>query len=305
MSNHSSALKILVCYHKPYTLPPLDDGIMLPIQGGKSISDEDLHMQGDNEINGNPCDNISFKNKSYSEMTIVYWAWKNLKKLYPDIKYIGLCHYRRFFAFNDGRLFITDMEASSSSIKDYIADAKKVSKILESGRVIFAKRMIFPLSLCAQYSISHYRRDYDILREVIKEKFPDYYNAFVYVMEKNNKLIPYNMFIMKYDDFEKYCEWSFAVMDEIEKQIDYSNYPPYQKRVFGFIAERLMNIYTVKNKLKPKYLNVYFYDNDNNNKVEHIGFLQRMLRCLQRGINYLKQERIFMLSKAKKLNSHA
>lgn len=51
------------------------------------------------------------------------------------------------------------------------------------------------------------------------------------------------MFIMKYDDFEKYCEWSFAVMDEIEKQIDYSNYPPYQKRVFGFIAERLMNIY--------------------------------------------------------------
>ena len=90
---------------------------MLPIQGGKSISDEDLHMQGDNEIDGNPCDNISFKNKSYSEMTIVYWAWKNLKKLYPDVKYIGLCHYRRFFAFNDGRLFITDMEASSSSIK--------------------------------------------------------------------------------------------------------------------------------------------------------------------------------------------
>ena len=301
---NGSALKILVCYHKPYTLPPLDDGILLPVQGGKSIFDEDLHMQGDNEINGNPCDNISFKNKNYSEITIVYWAWKNLKKLYPDVKYVGLCHYKRFFAFNEGRLFTTYIEASNSSIKDYIVDAKKVSKILESGRVIFPKRMIFPLSLYAQYSISHYRQDYDILREVIKEKFPDYYNAFVSVMEKNNKFIPCNMFIMKYDDFEKYCEWLFAVMDEVEKQIDYSNYPPYQKRILGFITERLMNVYTVKNKLKPKYLNVYCYDNDNNNNLEHTGFLQRMLSCLQRGIEYFKQERIFMRSKAKKLNSH-
>lgn len=44
-------------------MPPNDDEVLLPIQVGKSLTDIDLHIQSDNEVNGQPCDNISEKNR--------------------------------------------------------------------------------------------------------------------------------------------------------------------------------------------------------------------------------------------------
>ena len=43
----------------------------------------------------NEGDNISFKNKSYCELTTQYWAWKN-----QTADYYGFCHYRRYFSFS-------------------------------------------------------------------------------------------------------------------------------------------------------------------------------------------------------------
>ena len=81
----SSKIKILVCCHKPCDLP--QDDIFLPIQVGAAISNVDLGIQRDDQLNGHSCDNISAKNQSYCELTAVYWAWKNIKKLYPDLEY--------------------------------------------------------------------------------------------------------------------------------------------------------------------------------------------------------------------------
>ena len=97
MSNDDK-IKILICTHKRAELPK--DDIFLPIQVGASITNEDLLIQRDDQILKRPCTNISSKNKSYCELTAIYWAWKNIKTLYPDLEYIGLCHYRRFFDFN-------------------------------------------------------------------------------------------------------------------------------------------------------------------------------------------------------------
>ena len=136
------------------------------------------------------------------------------------------------------------------------------------------------------------------MREVIREKFPDYYEAFIDSMENSNKFLPCNMFIMKYDDFAKYCEWHFAVMAELEKRIDYSSYPMYQKRIFGFIAERLMNVYMTKHNVKPAYLNVYFYG-EHNEREGRLGkwprFLRDSLRFLRRIVSHFKRELIFRL----------
>jgi hypothetical protein len=52
------------------------DDIFMPVQGGKAISDIDLGIQGDDTG-----ENISAKNPYYAELTILYWAWKNLKNV--------------------------------------------------------------------------------------------------------------------------------------------------------------------------------------------------------------------------------
>ena len=42
-------------------------------------------------------------------------------------------------------------------------------------------------------------------------------------------------------------KWVFTILFELEKRIDISNYDNYQARVFGFLSERLFNVY-IENK---------------------------------------------------------
>ena len=261
-----------MCYHKPYIFPP-DNKVFLPIQGGKAISNLDLHIQGDNEVNGHLCNNISAKNESYCELTVLYWAWKNLKKLCPDVKYIGLFHYRRFFDF----------------------DENQVIRTLESGKIIIAQKSILKYSLRIQYSIGHVSEDYRILCRIIKEKFQDYYDAFITVMEKNNKISFCNMFIMKYEDFVKYCEWLFAVLSEVEPLVPYQHYNASQKRVFGFMAERLFNVYIHKHNIKTEQYDVYTYPNIPKKK-NLIKRVYDFLRCCHSNIAFwFTQEKFIKL----------
>lgn len=294
----SDALKILVCYYDSYGLPPLDDGILLPIQAGKANSDRDLGIQGDDEVNGQPCDNISEKNPTYSELTGLYWTWKNLKKLYPDVKYVGWTHYRRFFAFNERKYFSGVIETPAEKIGNYRVNPEEIIKIIESGKVIVSRKTTFEFPLYVQYSKEHSSIDLKTLEHVIEKKFPDYYNDFINFMEDNNKISLYCMFIMKYDDFCEYCSWLFSVLSEVEPLIPVQNYDAYQKRVFAFMAERLFNVYIRHKKMNTHELDVYLYGL-NVMKKRNI-----FLRFIYRAIHYAKLEFIFWLMKPKVLWLH-
>ncbi|MBQ3694915.1 MAG: DUF4422 domain-containing protein [Synergistaceae bacterium] len=285
--SQSNALKILICYYDSYGLPPLDDGILFPIQAGRTISDTDLHIQGDNELNGQACDNISEKNPTYSELTALYWAWKNLKKIYPDVKYVGWTHYRRFFAFHERKYFTSLIEKPAEEIRKYRVNPDEIINILESGRIITAKRDSFLIPVYWQYSQCHSSEDYRTLRKVINEKFPDYYETFMNFMERNNKISLFCMFIMKYDEFIKYCEWLFSVLSEVEPLLIHSeHYNSGRKRVFAYMAERLMNVYILKNKLKTKELNVYFYEKE----YAHKSIFKKFFSYVHRVLGYVKRE---------------
>lgn len=227
--------KILVCCHKQDVM--LSQPPYFPIQVGKSLSDNDLNIQGDNTG-----DNISDKNGSYCELTGIYWAWKNLK----DVDVIGLCHYRRYFDFHKQcRSFYpyTIYKSSQMDALDFSVPQKVLSEI-EKGTVVVARSVSYNMPVYYNYCAAHNSSDMKKIKNIIKETCdPKYSKAFDEVMLYSNLLHPCNMFLMKWSDFDNYCSWLFPILEKAEPMVNTEHYDSYQKRIWGFIAERLFNVW--------------------------------------------------------------
>lgn len=262
-----SNIKILTCIHKDDIY--LKDKDYLPIHVGKAMSNIDLGIQGDDTG-----DNISAKNPNYCELTAMYWAWKNLK----DVDYIGLCHYRRYFDFHKqcrkGFPF-TVFPTNEYKDKD-ISIPDKIIKGLEKGYAIVPEKIHYNLSLYDNYCCCHISDDIRTLEEIIKEKGNEkYIYAFDKIMHRTNELIPCNMFILRWKDFDKYCTWLFDILSEVEKKIDIEHYSNYQKRIFGFMGERLFNVFLCAENIKLQKYPLIFFSNE---KEEDISYLKLKFR---------------------------
>ena len=81
--------------------------------------------------------------------------------------------------------------------------------------------------------------------------YPEYKEAFEKIL-KRKSLYAFNMFIMNKNKFNDYMEWLFNIFNELEKTIDISGYDEYNKRIYGFLSERLFNVWIEKQNLKVK-----------------------------------------------------
>lgn len=250
-------IKIFSCFHKEFKVPKSD--IIYPIHVGKANSDKNLEM-----INDYSKDNISKKNNNYCELTAMYWIWKNIE---CDI--VGLTHYRRYFDLNKSNYEFRNHNLNILESKLFESYQDRIENTISNGYdIIMPKKTVFYMSVRDQYIKNHIREDIEILETVIRKKYPDYMNSYEYVMNKQNKLSPYNMFIMRKKEFNKYCEWLFDILFELETQVKISEYP-YQSRIFGFISERLLNVYVYHNNLKVKYNPIIFIDDSSTLKKSY------------------------------------
>lgn len=284
-----SKIKILVCCHKPCELP--QDDIFLPIHVGAALSDTSLGFQRDDQLNGEPCDNISSKNRSFCELTAIYWAWKNIKKLYPDLQYIGLNHYRRFFAFNEKRVTGSGIPKDVKNISGYKFDTQKVEFWLYANKVITTPKAFLKASVAGSYEHCHNSSDLRIIHDIVRDDYPEFLNAFNDVFLGSNYFYDCNMFIMPWDEFDKYCKWLFRILFKAEKLIDISNYDTYQKRIYGFMAERLWTVWVTQKQYTLENLNYYVYT-EAPRKIDD-SFIKRLKFRRMR----LKDDFVFNLSK--------
>jgi len=219
-----SNIKIFVATHKKYDFPQLT--MYIPIQVGCALKKEDFGYAKDNNIR----DNISHKNTSFCELTALYSVWKD--ENYNNLDYIGLSHYRRYFSGN---------EFSFNGKK--ILNQKEAEKLLQTHDIIVPKKRNYYIeTIYDHYKHAHYENDLLKLKTILLDKYPEYINSFDTIMS-GKTIHLFNMFVMKKEHFNMYMTWLFDILFTLEKQIDISSYDTYQSRVFGFLSERLLNVW--------------------------------------------------------------
>lgn len=222
----------VLCYKNvDYAIP--NNSLYTPLQCGAEVFKDDVC-----EAKDNVGDSISERNQYYAEVTGTYWIWKNAAQKY---KYIGQCQYRRQMLFGEN--------------EDFNALFGKHDAIL-GGRIDFG------CSVYEQYKKWHNTDDLDAIERIIDELFPHYKDDYKRYILNGNVLYSHAGFIMKSEDFDRYCEFLFTLIHAHEKMFNINSISDIQRHisvsmkindigkqrfVYGFLAERILTLFSLHN----------------------------------------------------------
>lgn len=254
------SVKILVTYKNKHKV--LKSDIITPIQTGRAIADEIF----EDMIGDDTGDNISKDNPKYNELSAQYWAWKNYDKLgNPD--YIGFMHYRRHFLFNNEKVRPLErwlpnsswylFESVDDEYKEYLNDEDIKNTVKGYDCIIphiydytnyFHKNLVEDFKNLLDQKIEHFH----LMIDTVKKLFPDYAETAEDIRNGHEKYIA-NMFIMKKEMFNEYCNFLFSIESEIDKKVNSKYFSENESRFLGFLGEILLTIFIKQKQKEKKY----------------------------------------------------
>lgn len=219
---------LLVCAHKPdsYTR---NKGVYKAIQVGSDLHpDMNLGYQKDNTG-----ENISSRNAAWSELTAIYWGWKNVR----HVEYMGLCHYRRYL----------DVDISEQTIERLIQghDILLCDYYKATQYDIVSRGLITALS----------QEDYWLYIDTMLAIHPDTKDALLKYMYDTNTFVPYTIFVARKALYDEFCEFMFPVLFELEKRILPHSHSR-QRRVIGYFGEWTLGLFVIYKNLKARKYNL-------------------------------------------------
>lgn len=225
------SIKVFEVSHKEFM--PVKENCYLPLFVGNG---RDLISEGIRDNNG---DHISQWNSQINECTALYWMWKN-----TDFEVLGLNHYRRFF---------------KSEINSFMLQEAEIELWMDGFDLLVAKR-----AFSSQYTIEAglknnvceeaFTEGMRCLNEVAKGMGAMDRAALQYVF-CGHGIYPCNMFIASRKVMSEYCSWLFPILFQLlEKAEIKEEWDSYNKRIIGFIAERLFTVWVIQQKYRVKEL---------------------------------------------------
>lgn len=188
---------------------------VIPIQVGAALTPERIAA-----VTDDTGDNISTRNRRYSEMTAFYWMWKN-----AHADYLGLCHYRRLWVNLPGivqKLCTTDVDA------------------------VLPLPTLCEHSVYEDYLLKHIPEVWRPMLKVLREQSPDYAKA-AQKLFKGRIFYASNMCILRREVLDDLCAWMFPIVMEVERIV--GDLPDrYYNRYAGFCTERLITLYFLYNE---------------------------------------------------------
>lgn len=196
---------------------------MIPLQVGAELTPVKL-----SDCRDNTGDNISGKNGNYSELTGLYWLWKNrlnVPSREADRQYYGFMQYRRFLPLegdDQSRLFDNDVDVV----------------------------LPYPMSYEPDIEAHHERYlkpdDWNALLRAVETLYPESMEDFLKVLGQKY-LYNYNVVIAKKQVLKEYCEWLFPLLQKAEEYSDPKG-TDRADRYIGYMGETLETFYFMKNK---------------------------------------------------------
>lgn len=230
ISGEKSDIEIYKIIHhkdKPLSLDSKCPDYLIPLQVGTAMADRVIAKFADNIG-----DSISRKNGDYSELTGLYWLWKNRIQQQKN-KYYGLAHYRRFLelsAEDQSRLAANDIDVV----------------------------LPYPLLYEPNIEVHHLRyltdKEWSGVLQALIELEPEYANAFNAIL-KQGYLYNYNIILARAKILDEYCKWLFPLLFRVEEL----NNPDGHKepnRYIGYVGESLETLYFMYNKDRMKIAHV-------------------------------------------------
>ena len=240
-------IKMFISCHKDDVHIPHGNGLLYPVQVGAALAGSYFPTM----LHDDDGDSISSKNPSYCELTGQYWVWKNVRA-----DYYGFLHYRRYLNFSGTELPIVHEPFVFGEV---VQPANRGACLREIGfnektmrQVIGRYDFIAPVPVTSpenetvyeQYvgSVGHHKEDIDAVRDIVADGFPEFTQAFDRYMG-SRKIVCCNMFVANHAIFQEYCAWLFSILGEFERTRDTSGYDEVERRVVGYLAERLCGVY--------------------------------------------------------------
>ncbi len=233
-------IKLMVCCHQNVTVPA--HSLLFPVQVGAALEQEKFLGFYPDDVG----ENISEKNRSYCELTALYWAWKNL-----DADYYGLFHYRRYLY--PGEKTKKPYRICGAPTETLLNDLgyQKFSKMIQGYDMIMPVGEQMYVSVRQHYAQApyHHSADLDIVEEIIRERYPDMIDA---LESYFGGTVHYfgNIVIMSRQVYGDYCAWLFDILEEYDRRGNVSGYSKQELRVNGYLAERLLGVYYTDAKLR-------------------------------------------------------
>ncbi len=228
-----------VGYNKPFTRiymakshkdRPLKNMVSLPeyiypLQVGMANADIKIA-----DLTDDKGENISEKNCNYSELSGLYWIWKN--KLCSEGapegdegQYYGLAQYRRMLVFSEDDLL---------RLPDNDVD------------VVLPYPMPYEPNIHAHHERYLKDVDWSALLTALKELQPEYAEAFPSILDQQY-LYNYNVILAKKPVLRKYCEWLFPILERTE-ELSVPKGSERADRYIGYMGETLETLYFIKNR---------------------------------------------------------
>lgn len=225
--------RIYVMTHTAFDPPK--DPLYQPLQVGAALHPS-LGYPGDDTG-----DTISAKNPWYCELTGLYWVWKNVH----DVDIVGLCHYRRYPVVRPA----SDKTAASG--RERLLDAQTLQRILIDHDILTSQLLTLSSDYQDGFAVDHHSKDLETLRQVLWERCPADAAVFEELVQEDHTYFG-NIFAARKPVADAYCEWLFSILSEVEKRTDMTGYDGYTQRLYGFLAEFLLLVYT-----RTRHLRVY------------------------------------------------